>query len=99
MQQRAARAFAQDRALGNETGATYLWMGRFQREDRAQETAKKIESLGLPAVIVPRHNPTGDFFVLLSGPFAPQAVSAAMDQLQGQGFANIHVIRNLRLNQ
>ena len=69
------------------------------REDRAHESAKKIEDSGLPSTVVPRRNPNGEFFVVLSGPFGSQKASAVMGQLESLGFANIHPIKNLILNQ
>ncbi len=86
-------------ASANGTGITYLWIGRFMREDRAQDSAKKIEDAGLPSVVVPRRNPNGEFFVVLSGPFGAKKASDAMGQLESLGFANIHPIKNLILDQ
>ncbi len=40
----------------------YLWVGRYDREDRAQEAAKKIEDLGLPVEVIPRYNNAGEEF-------------------------------------
>jgi serine/threonine protein kinase len=96
------RAGASTNAPGsatNSAGFTYLWIGRFQLEDRAQQAAKKIEDLGLPAIVVPRRNPNGEFFVLLSGPFNSQKAPDVMQQLESQGFTNIRPIRNLNLPQ
>ncbi len=86
-------------ASANGTGTTYLWIGRFMREDRAQDSAKKIGDAGLPSVVVPRRNPTGEFFVVLSGPFGAKQASDAMGQLESLGFTNIHSIKNLILDQ
>jgi serine/threonine-protein kinase len=86
-------------ASPNGTGITYLWIGRFMREDRAQDSAKKIEDAGLPSVVVPRRNPNGEFFVVLSGPFGAKKASDAMGQLESLGFTNIHPIKNLILDQ
>jgi len=81
------------------TGITYLWIGRFMREDHAQDSAKKIEDAGFPSVVVPRRNPNGEFFVVLSGPFGAKKASDAMGQLESLGFTNIHPIKNLILDQ
>ncbi|MGD0962582.1 MAG: protein kinase [Candidatus Acidiferrales bacterium] len=86
-------------ASANSTGFTYLWIGRFQLQDSAQDAARKIEDLGLPTIVVPRRNPNGEFFVLLSGPFGPQKAPDVMQQLESQGFTNIHAIKNLNLPQ
>ena len=90
----SGKAFGQ---IGNSwlgKGLGYVWIGRFQRQDRAQAAAKKIEDMGLPVVTVPRRNPSGEFFVVLSGPFPAKKVSDVMQQLQQHGFTNIHPIRN-----
>ncbi len=74
-------------------------MGRFDIQSGAQGMANQIEGLGFPAVIVPRRNPKGDFFVVLSGPFSPSKASAVLDELHAAGFVDVHVIKNLTLNQ
>ena len=50
----------------------YIWVNRFPRQTGAQNAAKKIEDMGLPATVIPRHNPANstEFFVVLSGPFS-----------------------------
>ncbi len=83
----------------NSTGDTYLWIGRFQQEDLAQGAAKNIEGLGLHAVVVARRNPSGEFFVLLAGPFASKDVADGMQQLKNHGFADLYPIKNLILDQ
>jgi hypothetical protein len=83
----------------NAAGLTYLWIGRFQQEDSAQEAAKRIDDLGLPTMVVPRRNPNGEVFVVLSGPYGPKKAPDVMQQLESLGFANIRAIRNLNLPQ
>lgn len=78
----------------NDSSPTYLWIGRFDLEDRAQERARKIEDLGLPVVVIPRHTDGHSFFVVLSGPFGPERVGSVMDWLKEQGFAGIRVLKN-----
>ncbi len=78
----------------NDTTPSYLWVGRFEREDKAQNTAKKIEDLGLPVVVVPRHGLTGEFYVVLTGPYGPERIESAMDWLKTQGFADVRLIKN-----
>jgi hypothetical protein len=79
-----------------EERTPYLLIGRYEREDRAQASAKKIEDLGLPVVVLPRRNLTGNFFVVLSGPFAPKKLQGAIEQLETAGFSNIHPVKNLQ---
>jgi serine/threonine protein kinase len=78
----------------------YLLVGRYQREDRAQESAKKIEDLGLPVVVLPRQNPNGsNFFIVLSGPFAQNHVQGALQQLRTAGFLTVHPVKNSLVTQ
>jgi serine/threonine protein kinase len=78
----------------------YLLVGRYQREDRAQESAKKIEDLGLPVVVLPRQNPNGsNFFIVLSGPFAQNHVQSALQQLRTAGFLTVHPVKNSLVTQ
>jgi Protein kinase domain len=78
----------------NDHTPSYVWVGRFEREDRAQSTAKKIEDLGLTVVVVPRHGPTGEFYVVLTGPYGPERVESAMDWLKTQGFPDVRVVKS-----
>lgn len=78
----------------NDHTPSYLWVGRFDREDRAQSTARKIEDLGLPVAVIPRHNARGEFFVVLTGPFGPERVGSVMQWLQTQGFSGVRVVKN-----
>ncbi len=78
----------------NDSSPMYLWIGRFEKEDRAQERATKIENLGLPVIVIPRHSAGRSLFVVLSGPFGPERVASVMDWLKEQGFAGIRVLKN-----
>lgn len=96
VQRRASRAFGevQPGATPPADGlaASYLWVGRFDREDRAQNAARRIEGLGLPAAVVPRHNQKGEFFVVVTGPFGAQRVPSVIEWLQTQGFPNVRQV-------
>jgi len=98
VQRRAERAFGEaqpDAALpGANARPGYIWVGRFEREDRAQSAAKKIEDLGLTALVMPRHNDKGEFFVVLTGPFGGKRLSSVLQWLQTQGFADAREIKN-----
>jgi ACT domain-containing protein len=74
-------------------------VGRYEREDRAQAAAKKIEDLGLSVVVLPRQNQQGQFFVVLTGPFGPGRVQSVVDWLQSQGFSNVRPVKNSMGNQ
>ncbi len=97
-QRRAGSSFGENEPVSqppvNDHTPSYLWIGRFEREDKAQGTAKKVEDLGLPVTVVPRQNETGQFFIVVTGPYGPERVESAMDYLKTQGFANVRLIKN-----
>jgi serine/threonine protein kinase len=102
-QHRAGQAFGENEPVAqppvNDHTPSYLWVGRFEREDRAQNTAKKIEDLGLPVTVVPRQTQTGQVFVVVTGPYGPERVESAMDYLKTQGFSDVRLIKNPLGNQ
>ena len=78
----------------------YLLVARYQREDRAQTAAKKIEGLGLPALVLPREAPNdSNVFVVVSGPFVPKKLKEALAQLQAAGFTSIRTVKYSFVNQ
>ena len=78
----------------NDHTPSYLWVGRFEREDKAQTAAKKIQDLGLPVTVVPRASLTGQVYVVVTGPYGPERVESAMDYLKTQGFSDVRLIKN-----
>jgi serine/threonine protein kinase len=94
VQQRASNAFGETAAEIKASGSTvtYLWIGRYAREDRAKATKKKIEDLGLPAAIIPRHGAGGDAFVVFSGPFGAKRIASITEWLKAQGFEGVHKV-------
>ena len=78
----------------NDNTPSYLWVGRFEREERAQSVAKKIQDLGLSVTVVPRHGLTGQFYIVVTGPYGPERVESAMDYLKTQGFSDVRLIKN-----
>lgn len=97
-QRRADQAFGETEPVAqppvNDHTPSYLWIGRYEREDRAQSTAKRIEDLGLTVAVIPRHGPTGKFFIVVTGPFGPERVQSTMDWLRSQGFNNVRLVKN-----
>jgi hypothetical protein len=73
-------------------GASYLWVGRFQREARAHEAERKIAALGLPAAVVAKHGDSGDFYIVYSGPYLNDKIAGAMQQLEAKGFSNVRAV-------
>lgn len=98
VERRADRAFGETEPVAqppvNDHTPSYLWIGRYEREDRAQSTAKRIEDLGLTVAVIPRHEPSGEFFIVVTGPFGPERVESTMDWLRSQGFNNVRLVKN-----
>jgi serine/threonine protein kinase len=89
-QQRVDKAPGETSSAAGDGASTYLWVGRYAIEDRAQKAAKKIQDLGLPVTVIPRHNATGDFFLVVTGPFGGQRIASVTQWLETQGFSNVH---------
>jgi serine/threonine protein kinase len=95
---RAAEAYGEDEPVTqppvNDHTPSYIWVGRFEREDRAQSVAKKIQDLGLSVTVVPRRALTGQIYIVVTGPYGPERVESAMDYLRTQGFSDVRLIKN-----
>lgn len=76
----------------DNSGAGYIWVGRYERQERAQTAAKKIEDLGLSVEVLPRQSGETRFFVVFAGPFADDRMSGALELLQLQGFAGARAV-------
>jgi serine/threonine protein kinase len=70
----------------------YLKTGIFLREDKAQEAAKKIRDLGLPAIVKAWPIATGDVYLTLCGPIARGGEKAIKDQLKTNGFKDVQKV-------
>jgi serine/threonine protein kinase len=96
--QRSPEAFGENEPVTqppvNDNTPSYIWVGRFEREDRAQSFAKKIEELGLSVTVVPRRALTGQIYIVVTGPYGPERVESAMDYLKTQGFSDVRLIKN-----
>jgi serine/threonine protein kinase len=75
--------------------ASYVWVGRYEHEDRAQAAAKKIEDLGLPVAVLPKRGLTGEAYVVVTGPFGPDRVTSVIDWLKTQGFLGVRPINSI----
>jgi serine/threonine protein kinase len=99
VQRRADRAFGEAQSGGAFTGLDkrpgFVFVGRFDREDRARGAAKKVEDLGgLRARVIPgRRTATGKSFIVLTGPFPAKSLPGVLAWLQAQGFADARAIR------
>ncbi len=73
---------------------SYIWVARFDREDRAQDASRRIQGLGLPSVVIPRRMEAGKRgFIVLSGPFPPARITSVIDWLRTQGFKGVREIK------
>ena len=93
------RAGASNSAKGLEsnsviTNSMYVWVGRFEREDKAQAAAKKVEDLQLPASIVPRSLGSATFYAVFCGPIDSKRVGAVSERLEAKGFLNVRPVSN-----
>ena len=78
------------------SGPSYIWVARFDREDRAQDASRKIQGFGLASVVMPRRQADGkEFFVVFSGPFQPDRIPSTIDWLKSQGFPNVREIKGV----
>jgi hypothetical protein len=69
-----------------------LKTGIFLREDKAQEAAKKLRDLGLPAIVKAWPIATGDVYLALCGPIAAGGEKAVRDQLKENGFKGVEKV-------
>jgi serine/threonine protein kinase len=76
------------------TNSMYVWVGRFEREDKAQAAAKKVEDLQLPASIVPRSLGSAKFYAVYCGPIDSKRVGAVSEKLEVKGFLNVRPVSN-----
>jgi serine/threonine protein kinase len=83
-----AKADAASESSSAANNGGYVWVNRFPRQLGAQNAANKIEAMGLPVSIIPRHNAANDseFFIVLSGPFPAGKIDSAIGQLKSNGF-------------
>jgi serine/threonine protein kinase len=72
--------------MSGTTGASYLLIGHYIREDRAKDAAKTIDGLGMSSGVIPKHGLAGDYYVVYSGPFPNEQIAGAMKKLRDQGF-------------
>jgi SPOR domain len=96
----AAKAEEQPTEKGSDSHWTesdastgYVWVGRFTQATSAQDTAKKVEALGLPATVETRNSAEGQFYVVVSGPYSADRKTSSLDYLKAQGFSSVAWIK------
>ncbi|HEV2289300.1 MAG TPA: protein kinase [Candidatus Acidoferrales bacterium] len=82
------------------TGPIYIWIGRFEKEERAQNVSRRIESHGNPVVVLPKPNPKGgQYFVVFTGPYNEKKAQNVQRWLESQGFFFVHQVRAPAVNR
>jgi serine/threonine protein kinase len=78
-------------------GPSYIWVARFDREDRAQDASRKIQGFGLNSFVMPRREAaTGkQFFVVFTGPLQAARIPSTIDWLKSQGFDNVREVKGI----
>jgi hypothetical protein len=76
------------------TNSMYLWVGRFEREDKAQAAAKKVEDLQFPASIVPRSLGSVKYYAVFCGPIDAKRAVVVTEKLEAKGFSNVRQVSN-----
>jgi hypothetical protein len=74
------------------TGASYLYVKSFLREDRAKEAEAQIEGLGMPAGVIQKRVGSADLYIVYSGPYPDAQVASAMQKLEQKGFSNVRSV-------
>ena len=96
---RADKAFGQTgKAVIDAVISGMIWVGRYDRRDRAEDAAREIRDLRLNAIVVPRNGPHGQFFVVLTGPFTGKKLTDTTALLQADGFANARPVQSMEGN-
>jgi len=72
----------------NDRAPGFVWAAQFDHEDNAQEAAKEIQALGLPASVAAWHTSNGRVFVVVSGPYGSERAQSAVGFLRTHGFSD-----------
>jgi protein kinase-like protein len=91
----AQKAMAQQQKQEKQSkqpGMIYLRVGQFLKEPKAQEAAKKVRDMGLPASVKTWHGAKGDLYVTMVGPIAAGGAKAVTSQLKADGFTTVEKV-------
>jgi len=92
----AANAAPQPGSVLRGIGPSYIWVSRFDREDRAQDVSRKLQGFGLQSFVLPRRGDDGkQVFVVFTGPFTSGQVPSYIDWLKTQGYPNVREVKGL----
>jgi len=89
VQQRANKAFGEG-IPQDAQASTYLWVGRYQQEEKAYDVVNKIRGFGLPGRAFQRNGLAGPFWIVVTGPFTAKRVSDVTQWLESQGYRGVH---------
>ena len=98
LQSPAHNSSAQTGATG-KSAFTYLFVQRFEREERAQAAGQKIAAMDLPFQVTPKTWGSRKFFVVFCGPIEAKKVSSVTQLLEGKGFSNVRNVGDLTGNR
>jgi serine/threonine protein kinase len=98
LQSPAHNSAAPDGATG-KSAFTYLFVQRFEREERAQAAGQKIAAMDLPFQVTPKTWGSRKFFVVFCGPIEAKKVSSVTQLLEGKGFSNVRNVGDLTGNR
>jgi serine/threonine protein kinase len=88
----AQKANAQQAKQSKPADFVYLKTGIYLRDDKAQEEAKKIRALGLPAMVKSWPAGKSSIYMTLCGPIVAGGAKAVTDQLKAEGFKGVQKV-------
>ena len=82
-----------ERRSGPAKPNVIIWVGRFEKEERAQNVSKRLEDQNLPVEIKPRRGLEGqEFFAVFTGPYQPNEAKKVLEWLKSVGFPKAHQV-------
>lgn len=89
VERRADKAFGENKNSWSGPANTYLWVGRYERQERADNVVWRIKNLGLPVASFERQRQDQKFWVVIAGPFSAKRAPDVLDWLKAQGFREV----------
>lgn len=81
-------------AAASDRPNVLIWVGRFERQERAQEVSDRIEAQNLPVTIRPRRTPQGQqIFAVFTGPYKQANTEEVLAWLRSIGFPNARKVK------
>lgn len=81
------------RSVASQVPDIFIWVGRFEKQTRAQEVSQRIEAQNLPVAIRPRRTPQGQVFAVFTGPYKEATSNEILAWLRSIGFPQARKIR------